>query len=59
MTSKLNLSPHKAKPVNSSTEAWWYENAKSISVYIVVGGKTACCEIPRHTLAQWLKKVAP
>jgi hypothetical protein len=53
----LSLSPHQAKPHDDSTEAWWYENAKSITVYIVgPDGRTASCSISRRYLAPWLAK---
>lgn len=56
---KLRLSPHKARPIASSEAAWWYEDRKSISVYIARDGHTHACRINRAQLKSWLDKVTP
>ena len=56
---KRQREPHTAKPMHGSTEAWWYEDDKGISVYVVgLDGRTASCRITRRVLADWIKRTA-
>lgn len=61
---KLSRQPHKAKAHGSKDtkrEAWWYENAKSIDVYVydpTVQGGSRSCRIRRAELEDWLKRTA-
>ena len=45
----------------SGREAWFYENAKSIDVYIrdPERGQTFMTRIPRAMLADWIKRTEP
>jgi len=56
---KLSRKPHRVHPHrNHGDEAWWYENAKSIDVYIRDSRipTTLAVRIPRKTLKAWLEK---
>ena len=52
----------KARPAGrhlsgGATEAWWYENAKSVDVFVrLADGGVGGCRIPRAQLADWLKR---
>lgn len=55
--SPLRLEPHQAKPISRAKDAWWYEEAKRISVYIEsTDGVVVSCEIPRRSILQWLER---
>jgi hypothetical protein len=56
-------SAHKGH-AHGAVESWWYENPRSIDVYIrsLPDGHTLACRIPRGQIESWLaraKKVAP
>ena len=55
MSKKISSSPHKARP-HHGDEAWWYENNKSIDVYIRNGNGTLGVRIRRADLKRWLDK---
>ena len=55
----LRRSAQKARPhKNHGDAAWWYENAKSIDVYIrdKAAGKTLVARINRQLLKDWLER---
>jgi len=52
---KLKREPHKAKPIHGK-DAWWYENAQSIDVYVDGEGVTLACRIPRTYLQGWIER---
>jgi hypothetical protein len=52
--------PHKAKALGRSDEAWWYENAGDIEVYIAMPagfGNPVCCRISRRAIEGWLRHI--
>jgi hypothetical protein len=58
----LKLSSHPARGTTDTHgvrhEAWWYEDAKGIDVYIrdPIKCVTVSCRIPRRTLLDWLER---
>jgi hypothetical protein len=60
MRTKLNSRP--AKTARKHDAAWWYENARSIDVYIYVGGSgedAKSCRISRADLLDWIRRTSP
>ena len=56
--SKPRIKPHTARCHDgSATEAWWYENAKSIDVYTYHPEKGGmACRIHRKAIEDWLRR---
>lgn len=60
--SKPKLSPKPVKAIvfdkQRASEAWFYENAKSIDVYTYkVGAGSQCCRVPIAKIRDWLRRV--
>lgn len=58
---KLDRKPHPIGNTEANVEGWWYENAKSIDVYLRdrVGGRTLKGRIRRAALEAWLQRSRP
>jgi hypothetical protein len=61
MKTKLKREPHKAEPRLCAKEAWWYEDGKSILVYIapdspLANGGAISCRIQRRHLLDWIER---
>jgi hypothetical protein len=53
----MRLAPHKASPIGKSTrEAWWYEDKRSIAVYLYDGEKVLSCKINAKAIEKWLER---
>lgn len=55
------LNPIKATPYSAySREAWWYENTRSVSVFVQGDdNRVYACKIQRAKLADWVKRTEP
>lgn len=56
----LKRKPQRAKAMNGSTRAWWYEHPKSIDVAVMVPGSIVpgIALISRCALASWLERTS-
>lgn len=46
------------RPLHETSDAWYYENSKSVDVYACHQGRSATsCRITRKQLESWLKKM--
>jgi len=51
--------PQAATPGSSADEAWFYENRRSIEIYVKRGNVIVSAKVPRQKLADWIKRTEP
>lgn len=51
-----SLHPRAVRPIYGASDAWCYENQRSLDVYITDGTKTLACRIHRAVLEDWIRR---